>query len=754
MAFDRSKFIHRFIEDSGDHLREMNKGLIALAETPSDPSIMDAVFRAAHTIKGSSRMMKLIHISDMAHLLEDVLDGLRKESIPYSNAISNVLFEGMDTLSRMVEALSGGEEKAGPKEIIKQLKRAAQAELGDTQAPENQAGNVPVDDKDKEEEKPAPERKDNAEGLLPEKADAEKGPCRKKQETIRINLEKLDGLINLMGEVVSTHKKVESHARQLSELSMATGDFKTLLERNPTGPPRGESMESAFENRFASLYAMIKTLNRGIHDYLGVFMPLMAQLQTRSLEMRMLPLSTIFDALHMVVRDLCRASGKKVLLDVTGGETEMDKKMMEQLKDPLIHMVRNCIDHGMEAEDVRVKAGKPSQGTIRISAAIDGGSVHIIIADDGGGIPVDRVAQNALSRGIVTESALREMEPSDVVQLIFHPGLSTTEIITDISGRGVGMDVVRQNIENGLNGTISVETMPGQGSTFHILLPETLAIIHVFLVTLESVCYAIPASHVTEIVKVPWNDIINAQGKAVLRLRGDLVPVVPMGDVLGLPPHDVDVRQDPFLLILISGKGDERLGMVIDTLVSEEELVVKPLPLHMRGVALVTGTIISDTHGIILVLHMAHMVKQAKRIEKTGEWLFRESQPPGTVRPHLLVVDDSMTTREIEKSILESNGYRVTLAKDGVDGLNRAMAFAYDLILSDVDMPGLNGFAMIEKLKATSMHAHTPVVLISARESREDMQKGMTSGASAYIVKGDFDKNNLLETIDNLLGTA
>ncbi|MFK5953240.1 MAG: hybrid sensor histidine kinase/response regulator [Desulfobacterium sp.] len=793
MAFDRSKFIPRFIEDANDHLRAMNQGLVALVETPSDISLVDAVFRAAHTIKGSSRMMKLIHISDMAHVLEDVLDGLRKEKIAYSNAISTVLFEGMDTLSKMMESLSQGEEKEAPKAIITLLKQAAQGDLeeqevGEKQIPPGQKMELMDADRSRapdkieidepmdapvispgsptcQEVEPSPEPEISAEtGLLTnftessqlvlKKVETSDKIPGKMEETIRVDVNKLDALINLMGEVVSTHKKVETHARHIHALFLELDDFQSAVEQKKQALNYDHSQANSLDAFFDSLHGKTKQLNLEIHEYLGQFQPLMTQMQERSLDLRMVPLSTVFDGLHMVVRDLCRDSEKTVFLEITGGDTEMDKKMTEHLKDPLLHMVRNCIDHGMEAKEVRLKAGKPAHGTIQIAAGIDGGRVHISIADDGGGIPMDKVAQKALSRGLVTQLVLKEMTPSQMAQLIFNPGLSTADIITDISGRGVGMDVVRENIENTLNGVITIDTLPGQGTTFYILLPETIAIIHVFLVTLNSMCYAIPASHVTEIVNIPGNEIFNAQDKAVLRLRGELVPVVSMGDVLGHTalPDAIDIEDETSLLILISGQGEDRLGMIIDSLLSEEEQVVKPFPPHMQGMDLVTGAILSDTHGIILVLHMLHMVEQAKKFQKTDTPAFQKTPTNEIPPPRILVVDDSITTREIEKSILESHGYEVTLATDGVDGFKKASDFAYDLIVSDVDMPNLDGFALTKKLRSIDMHAHTPIIIVTARDSPADMKKGITSGANAYIVKGDFDKNNLLETIENLLG--
>ncbi|SMC61086.1 two-component system, chemotaxis family, sensor kinase CheA/two-component system, chemotaxis family, sensor histidine kinase and response regulator WspE [Desulfocicer vacuolatum DSM 3385] len=765
MAFDRSKFIPRFIEDANDHLRAMNRGLVSLVENPSDSSLVDAVFRAAHTIKGSSRMMKLIHISEMAHVLEDVLDGLRKKNIAYSHTVSTVLFDGMDTLSKMMTSLSQGEETEPPKKIMALLKQAAQGELEDQVDQEDQE-NCPDPKIDSEiEDSLSPDtgavvRTDT--DVQKDDGNVSRDSLKKNEisgtamgaveETIRVDVNKLDALINLMGEVVSTHKKAETHARQLHDLFLTVDDFKPFFEKKEQ--IHDEENSHAFEKFFHSLHDRLKQLDRKMQGYLGQFHPLMGQMQERSLELRMVPLSTVFDTLHMVVRDLCRHSEKTVSLEVSGGDTEMDKKMTEHLKDPLLHMVRNCIDHGVEPEAVRLKAGKPPHGTISIGAGIEGGRVCISVADDGGGILVDKVAEKALSRGIVTESSLKEMKPLQVAQLIFNPGLSTAEIITDISGRGVGMDVVRQNIENILNGTITVETTPGRGTVFHIRLPETIAIIHVFIVTLNSVCYAIPASHVTEIVSIPANEIFKAQEKDVLRLRGELVPVVSMGEVLGHAPfsHGVDIRKETSVLILISGQKEDRLGMIIDSLLSEEEQVVKPLPLHMRGLHLVTGAILSDSHGIILVLHMLHMVEQAKKIHSPVTASSEKEHDPERFPPHILVVDDAVTTREIEKSILESHGYKVTVAIDGVDGFKKAGEFAYDLIVSDVDMPRLDGFAMTEKIRAIDMHAHTPIVIVTARDSQSDMKKGISSGANAYIVKGDFDKNNLLETIENLLG--
>lgn len=774
MAFDRSKFIHRFIEDANDHLGAMNQGLLALEASPRDASVLDAVFRAAHTIKGSSRMMKLIHISDMAHGLEDVLDALRKEKISCSSILVPVLFDGMDTLSKMVEGLSRGEENPPAKELMETLKRAAAGEFQpettdrkDPKIPGKETLPETMERKDQEicGEETFPETTDQEESefsgkeTFPETEVVQevnqKTVSEKIKETIRVDVDKLDALINLMGEVVSSHKKIQAHAREIQGLFELVDDLYIRGEEKKRHPEISPHRDILFHDFLTSLHHKIHQLNRGVHDYLGQFQPLMSQMQERSLDLRMVPLSMVFDSLHMVTRDICRDSGKTVSLEISGGKTEMDKKMLELLKDPLLHMIRNCIDHGMEAEDIRLKAAKPAHGTIRISAGLDGGRVHICVADDGGGIPLDRVAAKALDRGIVTPSSLKEMGPSQVARLIFHPGLSTADIITDISGRGVGMDVVRQNIENELSGTISVDTTPGQGTIFHILLPETIAIIHVFMVTLDGVCYAVPAAHVTEIVNIPGNEIFYAQDKAVLRLRGELVPVVFMAEVLGhsLSPTE-NIQEAPSLLILIAGQGEDRLGMMIDGLISEEEQLVKPLPMHMRGLSLVTGAILSDIHGIIPVLHMMHMIEQAKKASKTDKHALQNSVSPQVSVPHILVVDDSITTREIEKSILQSHGYEVTLATDGLDGFNTAASTAFDLIVSDVDMPGQDGFALTEKLRATSLHAHTPIVLVTARDSQSDMKKGVAAGASAYIVKGDFDKNNLLETIENLLGSS
>ena len=686
MAFDRSKFMHRFIEDAKDHLAAMNQGLLTLADTPSDTTL-DAVFRAAHTIKGSSRMMKLLHISDMAHGLEDVLDAVRKGLIVFSNPVSQVLFDGMDTLSHMVQALSQGEEGPGPKEMLHRLKQAAEGRLPAHGAPEedlppeqSQATNrekgpgtgdtrtdplvASADPPPVTAAPPVSEMTSPAKAGATRQPDGDPGSCeppcpradaasdaRGKTETIRVNLDRLDALINLMGEVVSTHKTVEGMARDLADISFSARNFNRVLSDAGAGTTsRNRHLPALLSDAFHDIHKAIDALNRNLKDHLGRFSPLMTQLQSRSLEMRMVPLSGFLDSLHLVVRDLCRSSGKAVDLEISGGEIEMDKKMMERLKDPLLHMVRNSLDHGVETAAERRHAGKPLQGTLSIAAAMDGGRILLTVSDDGRGIDGAAVAARARERGLVSPAELDEMDPARVLELIFEPGLSTAEIITDLSGRGVGMDVVRQNIEGDLNGTISVGSTPGQGTVFHIRLPETIAVVHLLMVTCGRCRYAVPAAHVSEIVKVPGRDILDVQGRAAVRLRGELLPVISMRAVLeGGDGGEMDFMAAEALLLLVTGQGTERLGMVVDTLEDEQERVVKPLPPHLGRLPLVSGAVISDSHNVIPVLHMMHLAAHAGKMHTAGTLGTKDApatltpsarQDAGTSPFHLLVVDD------------------------------------------------------------------------------------------------------------------
>jgi len=733
MAFDRSKFLARFIEETREHIDKINEGLLCLEKNPGDPETMNGIFRSAHTIKGSSRMMKLASIAEMAHKLEDTLDALKGNKIQLSKEVSSLLFRTIDIIADMIDKTAAGNENpVVDKEICEALEKVAKGECQDT--------SQPADSKSSDSREAQP----SSDELLPaaEKS-TEKTTESKGYETIRINAEKLDGLINLIGELVSNHSRLKQRyfdIKKVEKLAWENVKLFSNIENRDFGAD-GDTIT----NRVQSFYLKLKQITLSFKDDLSSQESLAGELQENALQTRMLPLSIVFNSLHRAARDIARSFSKDVELIIEGENTELDKKVIEKIGAPFMHMIRNSIDHGIENPAERLEAGKSERGVIKLSASYEGGSVLIKLGDDGRGISLEKIKENILQKKIINEDALNKMSESEIIDLIFYPGFSTSPIITDISGRGVGMDVVKKNIVQDLKGTIRIATKEGKGTIFYIRLPLTLAIMRVLLITVSDTTYAIPSNYINEILKIPQTEVINVLDKKAVRLREEIIPIANLAELLNLPNKGYKNE----LLIILVNLGGEKLGFVVDSLLEEEDIVIKPLPSHMQNNKWVSGVIIMGNNMIVNVLNVSTIRDAAKEMKDLER--FKKMAKPEKKDTNILVVDDSINTREIEKSILEAYGYKVNLASDGMDALEKAKEFAYDLIITDVEMPRMDGFSLTEKLRAHDVYKHTPVIILTSKEKEEDKRRGIQVGANAYIVKGSFDQSNLLDTVQSLV---
>ncbi len=743
MAFDQTKFLARFLEEAREHCARLNSGLLEIERNSGDAETMNALFRAAHTIKGSSRMMKLLAVTEVAHKLEDVLDALRGGKIPFSRALSDTLFGGVDAITRMIEGIAAGDRiDEPPAAVCEELEKAARGELspGETRvSPPVTEAPAPAS--------PAPSAEAGSQPPVqtPQPA-AEAGGRRAAAETIRVDAAKLDALIKLMGEIVSGQnrwRRTAGHIREAEQLAAKSAEALACLVRDEGAGGRGEGVLRGVRD----LQAKLHRLGVGAREDFPAQEQLIGQLQEISLKMRMLPLATVFDTFPRTVRDTARGLGKEIDFVVEGGETELDKKIIEKIGDPLLHMIRNAIDHGIEEPAERLAAGKRERGTLRLAARYEGGSVTVTLQDDGRGISAGRVREKALQKRLVTDDALARMSETEVIDFIFHPGFSTSAIITDLSGRGVGMDVARKVIVDELKGAIQVETKEGQGCAFSIRLPLTLAMFRLLLVTAGSRVFALPATAVCEIVTVPRAELIEVVNRSAVRLREQIIPVEKLARVLGIA--DGGEREPDQALLIIVATGNEKLGLVVDALLTEEDMVVKPLPPHLANVRLVSGVAVGSGNGIINVLRVPALLRGAREL-KEGVGV----KPAAVERREItiLVVDDSVNTREIEKNILEAYGYAVVMAEDGMEAYEKAMERRYDAVITDVEMPRLDGFSLTERLRRDENYRDTPIIIVTSREKEEDKRRGIAVGANAYIVKGSFEQSNLLDTVQNLVG--
>jgi two-component system chemotaxis sensor kinase CheA len=704
VAIDITKFVIRFVEEARDHINRLNQGLGELEAGNADREIINAIFRSAHTIKGSSRMLKLVSISQTAHKLEDVLGALRDGSLQFTATLGQLLYRAVDTISELVDTLaltSDGANLPPPNESL--CADLAAAANTSTEPIVVAAPAVPV-----------------ASPVAPADERAVVEPKFKVAETVRVRLNKLDELIKLMGEVVSSHATLRQRLADIQE-----------IER-----------ESGKTGQIAHLYSFVQSLKDDVLQQ----EVLMDELHDKTLQMRMLPLTVVFEPAARMVRDLARSVGKQVECIVRGAEIELDRQMIDKLSDPIIHLIRNCVDHGLEIPEQRI--GKPAQGKLTLSARQDGSWVVIEIADDGSGIPLDVLRENAIKKGFISSEKAAALTEREVIDLIFLPGFSTNTIITDLSGRGVGMDVVKQCILDDLQGAIGIETRAGQGTTFSLRLPLSLAVMRVLLVEVNGLPFAFTAQNVSELLQLSNEMKLTVAERNAVIIRNEFVSVVSLAGLLGIAVDSSRVPRHDMLLVVLRIR-NAKIAVLVDELIDERDMVIKQLPEHMRKLPIVSGIVTTGKNELVSVLHAPALLDLArnKQLGRT------ESIAPAVERHYkILVVDDSLNTREIEKDVLEAHGYHITLAEDGVDGLQKALDDDFDAILTDVEMPNMDGFTLTARLRQVEKYQKAPIVIITSREKEEDKRRGIQVGADAYIVKGDFDQNNLVNTLRALLG--
>jgi two-component system chemotaxis sensor kinase CheA len=464
----------------------------------------------------------------------------------------------------------------------------------------------------------------------------------------------------------------------------------------------------------------------------------------------MTPFSTLFDILPRTVRDLLAFQGKEADLILSGGDVEVDRRILEELKDPLIHLIRNCVDYGVDKPEQRALHGKPPSGKISVSVAYrDSGKAEFTVADDGPGIDINKVKISAMKLGLLSPEDSEKLDEERLLAFAFRSGVSTSQTVTDLSGRGLGLAIVQEKVEK-LGGMISCESSAETGTAFRILLPLTLATVRGVLVRLGERLFVIPTAHVRRTIRVSPGDILAVEGRETISFNGFTLPLVHQERLLELPSTRKNEEKSSLFHIVVLEAEEKFIALKTDEVLTEQEFLVKGLGRQLKRVRNVSGATVLGEGRVVPVLNVSDMIKSAV---ESPEALLSVIPPPreAEMKRSILVAEDSVTARTLLKNILEAAGYEVRTAVDGLDAYSLLRAEVFDLVVSDVDMPRMNGFELTTKIRSDKRIAELPVILVTALDSREDRERGIDVGANAYIVKSSFDQSNLLEVIKRLL---
>ncbi len=758
VKIDRSVFIEKFKEEASEHLQKLNEGIITLESEPDNEEVISELMRFAHTLKGSSKMVGLLKISEIAHKVEDLFLAVKDKKIKAGSHVSDAIFNALDAILYLVnEAAPDKETEFDNQEIIDELDLLL--EKPDSDEKNDDLRVVKEKKKETEEDIKEEERETEKSFEIGDKTEEKiKDKIKKTTETIRVKTNQIDTILNLVGEIVINQIKAERRQLDLKNLNSKIDDQLSNLDQmkeiinfmlSDTNGDSKNYLDSSIERLKASIIDSQKAslqIFKNYGDDISQMNIVVNELQEKSMVIRMLPISTIFNKYPRAVRDLAKEFEKKVNLVIKGETTELDKKVLEEINDPLIHLVRNSVDHGIEKPEERKRVGKKEVGQLILSASHEGDHILIEISDDGRGIDPEKIKQTAIKKGYINEDEASGLDEQDILYLIFESGFSTSTIITDVSGRGVGMDIVKRKIEEELKGSVKIESNLGKGVKYTLMLPLTLAIIRALLIKTGDRVFAIPTTALEETIKINQRKIQKIKGKEAFQLRGNFIPLVSLSNILGLEERG---SVDGDISIVIINSGGRRIGFKVQDLIFEQQIVIKTLGNHLKKVTNIAGTTILGEGEIVLILHIPDLIKSAREIEGLKTW-YKKKKESKQSEVKILVVEDSLTTRELEKSIFEAAGYQVDLAINGQEALSLLDQKNYDLVVTDIQMPLMDGFELTKTIKENDELKQIPVVILTSLENDTEKQKGIEVGADAYIVKSTFDQASLLNTINRL----
>lgn len=797
-----------FQPEAEEHLQVVSDCLLSL-EGNNNPEEINRLFRAIHTVKGSAAQVGLRRLGSIAHRVEDLIGRLRDGELEPSPGLVDLCLESVDVLRKTLRREWPGEAemRAGVDSLLGRIAEYAPLEPEETEQP------AEAEEAKAEEPTRAPGEKTPAKTA--------KVPTQKQAaatKSVRIALGRLDRMMNTVGELVISRTKMVGRVAELEKLIDTLSFSKERLQgkvnefqekyefnriRAQIGLPwaniqRQKLLASAaaggagFLDEFSELemdrYDDFNILSRSMTEIsadvnevltqlegyisrvevdIDEFTKLAHHLQDEITAARMVPIGTLYSLLSRAVRDAAKSSKKKVELDFSGSETELDNNIIQQISDPLVHLVRNSVAHGVESPEDRVAAGKPDQGRVMLRAYHRGNHIYIEVEDDGRGIDYPRVRQSAIECGLVSTETADRLTERDLREMLFHPGFSTATVKTELAGRGVGLDVVRSNL-NALNGEIEVQSEAGHGTKFTLKVPLTLIISPALFVRSGASHFALPLAVVEEIRRLRADEIEDVGGKLLTKVRDVVTEVVRLDSYLGLPPLE---PVNGYFRMVVANAGNRQVGLVVEEVLGKDEIVIKNLGEYLRRVKLFPGTTIAPDGSLILLIDLNRMVAtepNERRSLQANANVSRVFAPGSTAVARgtipteaidrieqervIVVADDSISVRKFVGRMLEKNGYRVKLAADGLEAAELVSQHGCHLVITDLEMPRMTGYELMAQLRQSPTTKRIPVLVVTSRAGAKHRDRALKEGASAFLTK-PVQEDQLLSAVEQLMGT-